>query len=128
MLKTPELRLETCSRWPEKAGCGQECLKQVEAAPEGCLVTNILVDWCKGKVCCSCGMKIGEISLAGARPALLDAGGNSMEWREVPAEKLLETLQAAQPICFACHTARKMLREHTGLVSGLSEATGRPVH
>ncbi|HEY3204662.1 MAG TPA: hypothetical protein VGL03_13510 [Thermoanaerobaculia bacterium] len=27
-----ELRLESCSRWPERAGCGQECLAQIEAA------------------------------------------------------------------------------------------------
>jgi hypothetical protein len=26
----PDVRLKDCSRWPEKAGCEQECLSQVE--------------------------------------------------------------------------------------------------
>jgi hypothetical protein len=124
--KPPQLRLESCSRWPEKAGCGQECLSQIEASPEGCLVRNILSTWYAGKDCHSCGMSIDGISLASAKPAVLRADGVSLDWSEIPAEKLQETLAAANPICFACHTARKMLREHRGLISGLSESTGRP--
>ena len=40
MVAAPRLRLSSCSRWPERAGCGQECLSQVEAEPEGCLVAQ----------------------------------------------------------------------------------------
>jgi len=50
-----ELRLSSCSRWPEKSGCGQECLSQIEASPEGCLVRHILTGWYQGKVCAWCG-------------------------------------------------------------------------
>src|SRR6188472_3964789 len=35
------LRLESCTRWPEKRHCGQECLAQIEESPEGCLVRNM---------------------------------------------------------------------------------------
>jgi hypothetical protein len=125
--KPPQLRLESCSRWPEKAGCGQECLSQIGASPEGCLVRNILLNWYAGKDCHSCEEPIGEIWLAGAKPAVLRADGVPLDWNDIPAEKLQETLLAASPICFACHTARKMVREQRGLVSGLSEVTGRPV-
>src|SRR5690348_8708319 len=38
-----DLKLHACSRWPERAGCGQECLRQIEEAPEDCLIRNILV-------------------------------------------------------------------------------------
>jgi hypothetical protein len=124
--KAPQLRLDSCSRWPEKAGCGQECLSQIKASPEGCLVRNILLDWYRDRDCYSCEQPIGEIALAAAKPAVLRADGMSLEWSEIPAEKLQETLAAANPICFACHTARRMLREHRGLISGLSETTGRP--
>ena len=122
----PQLRLDSCSRWPEKAGCGQECLSQIKASPEGCLVRNILLNWYAGKDCYSCGMSIGVFTLASAKPAVLRADRVSVEWSEIPAEELQETLSAAKPICFACHTARKMLREHRELISGLSDATGRP--
>jgi len=125
--KAPELRLESCSRWPERAGCGQQCLSQIEASPEGCLVRNILLAWYAGKACQVCGLPIGDIALAGAKPAVLRADGVSMEWQEIPADRLQETLSQATPICFACHTAKRMMSEHPGLVSGLSESTGRPV-
>ena len=30
----PELRLKSCSRWPEKADCRQECLAEIELGLE----------------------------------------------------------------------------------------------
>src|SRR4051812_2907833 len=47
----PAFRLSSCSRWPERAGCGQQCLSEIEASPDGCLVRNILVKWYAGKRC-----------------------------------------------------------------------------
>jgi len=119
--KAPELRLSSCSRWPERAGCGQTCLSQIEAAPEDCLVRNILVKWYEGKNCVSCGRPIGKISEGGAKPAVFRADRVSVEWSEIPAEQLQETLSAAQPICFACHLAAKMVREHRELVTDRSK-------
>lgn len=113
---TPQLRLSACSRWPERAGCGQECLSQVEAAPEDCLVRNILLQWYAGKRCVSCGQPFGEISLAGAKPAVLSADKVSVEWSEIPADRIPETLAAASPICFACHMGNTLVRTHPELV------------
>jgi hypothetical protein len=31
-----EVRLRSCSRWPEKQGCDQACLAQIAASPNGC--------------------------------------------------------------------------------------------
>ncbi|MGA3015837.1 MAG: hypothetical protein ABSF62_01870 [Bryobacteraceae bacterium] len=112
----PQLRLSACSRWPERAGCGQECLSQIEASPEGCLVHRILVDWYAGKACASCGRPIGGIPPAGGKPALLLADGISVEWNQISAELLPETLAAAKPICFACHMAQTLVREHPEMV------------
>jgi hypothetical protein len=113
--KSPELRLSSCSRWPERAGCGQQCLSQIQASPEGCLVRNILTGWYAGKVCVSCGEPFGEIEWAGQKPALRAANGVSVEWSDVPAEKLRETLAAAAPVCFACHMAGTLVRTHPEL-------------
>src|SRR5512133_765570 len=38
----PVLRLKSCSRWPERADCGQDCLSQVESAPESCLARTMV--------------------------------------------------------------------------------------
>src|SRR5271154_5919039 len=36
-----QLRLSECSRWPEREGCGQDCLAQIQEAPKACLVWTI---------------------------------------------------------------------------------------
>lgn len=113
--RRPELRLSSCSRWPERAGCGQQCLNQIVAAPEDCLVRNIVDEWYEDKVCASCGQPFGEIQWAGSQPALLRADKVSVEWKQVPAEQLYETLETALPVCFACHMAATLVREHPEL-------------
>jgi hypothetical protein len=115
-----ELRLASCSRWPEKAGCGQPCLSQIAASPEDCLVRNIVSRWYEGKACVFCGRAFGAIEWTAAGPALLQANRVAVEWSEIPAEKLSETLATAQPVCAACHLANKMVREHPELVADRS--------
>ena len=112
----PDLRLADCSRWPERAGCGQQCLGQIDSAPEDCLVRNILVRWYEGKKCAWCGRPITELHLGERKPALLISEERSVEWNEVPAEQLQETLATARPLCFGCHIANTMRREHPELV------------
>jgi hypothetical protein len=109
------LRLSSCSRWPDRAGCGQQCLTQVESSPEGCLVRNILVKWYEGKSCSLCGKPFGEIEWSGQKPALVRADKVSVEWSRVPAEQLTETLETASPVCFACHMANTLVRERPDL-------------
>jgi hypothetical protein len=115
LLKTPELRISACSRWPERAGCGQECLSQIASAPDGCLVRNILLNWYKGKVCASCGQTFTDIEWS-RKPALLTVGDSSLDWEQVSADRLYEVLAASAPLCFACHMANKLVHEHPELV------------
>jgi len=111
----PRLQLSACSRWPEKQGCGQQCLEQIEASPESCLVRNILGNWYRGKVCASCGLPFGEIRWAVQKPGLITADKTSVDWNQIPAERLPEILEAALPVCFACHMASTLVREHPEL-------------
>jgi hypothetical protein len=124
-LGASELRLSACSRWPEKAGCGQPCLSQIAAAPADCLVRNILTRWYEGKTCASCGRVFGAVEWEAAKPALRLPDGVSVEWNQVPAEKLQETLAAALPLCFACHTASTLVRERPDLVVDRSATDGQ---
>ena len=114
--RRPELRLSSCSRWPEKAGCGQECLSEVEASPEDCLVRNILAKWFEGKACAVCGRPVGEIHEVGSQPALRLADKSTMEWKQLPVDQLRNTLAVSEPVCFACHLAGTLVREHPELV------------
>jgi hypothetical protein len=112
----PALRLADCSRWPERAGCGQDCLRQIETAPEDCRVRTILTKWYFGKSCAWCGRAFREIHAGERKPAVLTPDRLSVEWTDIPAEQLEETLASALPLCFACHTANTMVRTRPDLV------------
>ena len=110
------VRLKTCSRWPERQDCGQPCLSQIEAAPEDCLVRNILTRWYEGKHCALCGKPIGEIQWASHRPALMDPQHKTVQWWEVRPENVPDVLATHQAVCWNCHIVNKMVNEHPDLV------------
>ena len=110
------LRLRSCSRWPERQDCGQQCLRQIEAAPEECLVRHILVEWYKGKNCALCGKPIGEIHWADNEPALLNAEHHTVEWREVQPADIPDVLATHKAVCWNCHIVDRMMGRHPELV------------
>lgn len=113
----PHLRLSECSRWPERQGCGQECLSQIEAAPEDCLVRNIVSKWYSGKACAYCGKSIEGIDwLGGQRPALADADRKTLQWDQIRPEQLPELLSKCLAVCWNCYITETFRREHPELV------------
>jgi hypothetical protein len=109
-----DLRLKTCSRWPAHQSCGQECLRQIEASPEDCLVRHILTQWYEGKTCALCGNPIGEIQWAEHKPALLNAEHKTIRWQDVPAEKAPEVLASHQAVCWNCYGVNSMINGAPG--------------
>jgi hypothetical protein len=109
------LRLDQCSRWPEKRGCGQECLRQVEAAPQDCLVRTILANWCREQKCAICGRPIGEVHFTDHKPALLDPEKCTVAWTDVPAETVPAVMRTHAPVCWNCHIMQTFLREYPEL-------------
>lgn len=120
-----ELRLSECSRWPERQACGQECLQQIEEAPKACLVRTIINRWYQGQECAYCHKPFGEIHWHDHPPALLGNEGKTIQWNEVPAEKLQEVLGTHKPVCWNCHTAESFRREHPELVVDRPEDSRR---
>src|SRR5215470_809062 len=33
VISNPELRMKSCSRWPDRENCGQECMLQIQVLP-----------------------------------------------------------------------------------------------
>jgi hypothetical protein len=110
------LRLNDCSRWPDKKDCGQECLRQIENSPEECLVRGILERWYADKDCVYCGAPLGEIHWHERKPALMAPGGRTIEWQEVRPEQLPDVLATHGAICWNCHIVEGFRREHPELV------------
>jgi len=111
-----DLRLKSCSRWPELEGCGQECLLQVEISPADCLVRNILTNWYADKHCSSCGKALGEINWSDHKPAMLSRDGVTVEWRDIPPEKVPEFLLTHFPVCWDCQITERFCRDHPEMI------------
>jgi hypothetical protein len=122
----PELRLEACTRWPGKAGCGQECLGQIESAPEACLLRNILADWYQGKSCGFCGRSFHTIHWHDHEPGLLAMDGRVVSWDAFRAEEVLDVLATHKPVCWDCRVAETFRREHPELVTERPQRLGPP--
>ena len=112
----PHLRLKECTRWPERRNCGQECLKQIEAAPEDCLVRTILTKWYQGKSCIYCRKPLGTINWLEHKPALLSPERNTVEWQDLRPETIPGVLATHRPVCWNCHIAETFRREHPELI------------
>ncbi len=111
-----ELRLSACSRWPEKQDCGQECLRQIEDAPEACLVWTIINHWYQGQECVYCHKPFTEIHWHDHPPALRDKSGKTFQWNAVPAESLQEIFATHSPVCWNCHIAETFRQQHPEMV------------
>ncbi len=110
------LRLKTCSRWPERRDCGQQCLAQIEAAPEDCLVRNILANWYAGKNCVYCQKPLDAIHWMEHHPAVMSPEGKTLEWSEIRPETIPAVLATHRPVCWNCHVAETFRYLHPELV------------
>ncbi len=112
----PHLALNQCSRWPEREGCGQECLAQIEETPRACLVRTIVNQWYAGQACAYCHQPFHEIRWHDHPPALLDVENRTIEWKDVSPENLQSAFRNHLPVCWNCHVAQTFRRVHPELV------------
>lgn len=112
----PHVQLGECSRWPERQNCGQDCLRQVEAAQEDCLVWTIVSEWYEGRKCVYCHKLFGKLKWHDHKPALIGADRKTVPWDQIPAERLPEALETYWPVCWNCHIAEAFRQEHPDLV------------
>ena len=112
----PEIRLKECSRWPIREQCGQECLMDLDVAPESCLVSGVLMRWYHDKNCVYCRTPFPELHWADHRPALLSPAGKLTSWGEVNLDELRNVLETHLPVCWNCFIAQSFRREHPDLV------------
>lgn len=112
----PDIRLESCSRWPLNENCGQECLTQLDGPPADCLVRGVLSKWYQSKFCVYCGKQFGEIQWTDHKPAVETADGRLLEWEQVPVKDFEQALSTYVPVCWDCYIAQSFRRDHPDLV------------
>jgi len=114
---SPDLRLKSCTRWPERQDCGQECLGQIEKSPDGCLVKSLVVQWYEGKACAFCGKPIEAGGLADHAPALVRPDGATVLWKDLRPEQLPEVFRTHRAACWNCHVVESVVRKHPEAVT-----------
>jgi len=103
-----KLRLKTCSRWPERADCDQECLVQIEPTPA--ILDRIFDRWYADKNCVRCDCPLDENDWRWGRVAVVDANSKFIELRHMDLTALPGSLQGCKPVCWKCHEAERAQR------------------
>jgi len=93
-------RLKSCTNWPEKGNCAQECLVQVDPSPEN--IERMMLSWYKGKACAICARAITPSDWRRGRLAWLD-NHKLVELRQVNLRQLQLKLNELRPLCWRCH-------------------------
>ena len=112
----PDIRLQDCTRWPIKEQCGQECLMNLDVAPERCLVSGVLMRWYSDKNCVYCRKTFPELHWVDHRPALLSPDGQLLSWNGVNLDMLRRVLETHSPVCWDCYIAQRFRLDHPDLV------------
>ena len=111
-----ELRVENCSRWPEREHCAQDCIWQIDLSPLGCPIRDLWISWYTGKECGLCDRPLGKLSEFD-RPALLSPEGDIVECEAVCPEVIPGVLSTHTPVCWDCRRDKKLRSEHLDLAA-----------
>ena len=115
--ESPDVRLQTCSRWPEREQCNQGCTRQIIESPSETLEFQVLKRWYAGKICALCRRPIQPLQHVGPKPGMLNvAGRETLSWDEIPAEHLPEMCKTHLPVCSSCQVAEAFRRQFPDLV------------
>jgi len=114
---SPGLRLKSCTHWPEREQCGQDCLREIETSPDGCLVREKLANWYVNKTCILCSKPFGEIDWMQHKPGLMAPDHRTKEWSQIRYEDLHVILDTHLPVCWNCHIATTFRGQYPDLVT-----------
>ncbi|HKW63732.1 MAG TPA: hypothetical protein VJN89_14370 [Candidatus Acidoferrum sp.] len=70
----------------------------------------------QGQSCAYCHKPFGEIRWHDHPPALVNQQRRTVQWNEIPAEKLQDAFDTHLPVCWSCHIAETFRRKHPELV------------
>jgi len=119
-------RLESCSRWPEKGDCGQECLAQIDPSPEN--LERLLQKWYQGKTCAICERPLGPADWRRSRLALLNEKQKLFELRHMHLEEIPSALDHMAPLCWNCHQEERARQaEPPRILKGDRRRFGPPI-
>ena len=107
----PDLRLTSCSRWPERHDCDQPCVQQIEAAPSETRAETIATHFFDRERCAICRCRIEPSRGVSQQPGFMHPVTRQVaRWNELPTETLPRAIAAWRPLCSNC-TLKELFRQ-----------------
>jgi hypothetical protein len=106
-----DVQLASCSRWPERAGCDQACVPQIERDPKETRLDAILADIFTDQHCALCRKPIAGVPAIGHKPALRAPDGRTIPCDQIAPEHIEEMLDTHRIVCWDCDVAERFRRE-----------------
>ena len=101
-----DVKLTSCSRWPERQDCDQPCVRQIETTPAETAPTTIAAHFFTGERCAICTRPIEAPNRMTLQPGFMDATTHKVQsWDEVPPQDLAEAMATRRPLCANCTLA-----------------------
>src|SRR5205085_6894694 len=102
----PDLRLATCSRWPEGQDCDQLCAGQIEGTPSETRPKALAARFFAGRRCAICQRSIDPLSVITLQPGFMDPQTREVQaWNEVAPQDLPGAIASRRALCSNCTLA-----------------------
>ena len=113
-----DLRVASCTRWPERQDCDQPCVKQIETAPTETSPKTIATHFFSKERCAICTRPIEAPSAVTLQPGFMDPATHKVRtWEEVPPQDLAETMATWRPLCANCTLAETFRQRYPDRVT-----------
>ena len=123
-----DVRLTSCSRWPERAGCDQPCVAQIEAEPVETRTKVIATHFFAGKRCGICQRAIEPPNAATLQPGFLNLVTHEVNaWDEIDPAKLTAATEHDLPLCANCTLAESFRQRFPDRVVERTPRPGTPL-
>lgn len=101
-----DLRLTSCSQWPDHEGCDQPCVRQIEAAPSETEPRTIAAHFFSNARCAICNRPIEPLSRMTLQPGFMNPSTRMVDtWDDVPPQDLPQAIATWRPLCSNCTLA-----------------------
>jgi len=98
-----DLRVTSCSRWPDGQGCDQPCVGQIEDAPSDTLPRTIAARFFVAQRCAICAKPIEPPASFTPQPGFMQPGTRRVDtWDDVPPQDLPRAVAEWRPLCANC--------------------------
>ena len=104
-----DVRISSCSRWPERTDCDQSCAAQIEADPHGTRAKAMATHFFEGQRCAICQRSIDAPSPARLQPGFMHPDTHEVKaWDELDPANLPCAIQRDFPLCANCTLAESV--------------------